>query len=107
MAQDGQKMLRITVEENSKAVVIKLEGRIAGPWVAELDRLWKETAPAVAQRNLCLDLRETTFADAGGIRVLRAIHSQTGAAILTGTPWTEYLAEEVTRKVSEPAETES
>ena len=94
-------MLRITVEENSKAMVIKLEGRIAGPWAAELDRLWKETAPAVAQRNLSLDLRETTFADAGGIRVLRAIYSQTGAEILTGTPWTEYLAEEVARKNSQ------
>src|SRR5580704_12617413 len=106
MAQDGQKMLRITVEENPKAMVIKLEGRIAGPWAAELDRLWKETAPAVAQKNLSLDLRETTFADAGGIRVLRAIYSQTGAAILTGTPWTEYLAEEVSRKSTQPVGTE-
>ena len=101
MAQDGQKMLRITIEENSKAIVIKLEGRVAGPWAAELDRLWKETAPAVSQRNLSLDLRETTFADAGGIRVLRAIYSQTGAAFLTGTPWTKYLAEEVARKNSQ------
>ena len=42
-----------------------------------------------------------------GFKVLRAIYSQTGAAILTGTPWTEYLAEEVARKDSQPAETES
>ena len=98
----ASKCLRITVEENSKAIVIKLEGRIAGPWAAELDRLWKETAPAVAQRKLSLDLRETTFADAEGIRVLRAIYSQTGAEILAGTPWTQYLAEEVARKNTQP-----
>jgi hypothetical protein len=90
--------LRITVEENEQAMVVKLEGRIVGPWAAELDRLWEETSPALASRKLSLDLRETTYADAGGIQVLRAIYSQTEAAILTSTPWTQYLAEEVTRK---------
>ena len=100
-------MLRIYFQENSNAIVIKLEGRVAGPWAAELGRLWEEKAPAVAQKKLSLDLRETTFADAAGIRVLRAIYSQTGAAILTGTPWTEYLAEEVARKNSQRADTES
>ena len=99
-------MLRITVEENSNAMVIKLEGRIAGPWAAELGRLWEERAPAAAQKKMSLDLRGTTFADAGGMRVLRAIYSQTGAAILTGTPWTEYLAEEVARENFQHADTE-
>jgi anti-anti-sigma regulatory factor len=94
--------LRITVEENVEAMVIKLEGRIAGPWAAELDRLWEQTGPALAARQLSLDIRETTFADAAGIRALRAIYSQTKAAILTGTPWTQYLAEEVTRKYGNP-----
>jgi anti-anti-sigma regulatory factor len=102
----SQQVLRITIEENSKAIVIKLEGRIAGPWAAELDRLWAEKAPAVAQKKLSLDLRETTFADAGGMRVLRSIHSQTGAALLTGTPWTQYLAEEVARKKTQQADVE-
>jgi anti-anti-sigma regulatory factor len=90
--------LRITVEENPQAIVVKLEGRLVGPWAAELDRLWEQTAPKLAARDLSLDLRETTFADAGGIRILRAIYSATGARILTSTPWTQYLAEEVTRK---------
>ena len=88
-------MLRITVEENPQEITFKLEGRLAGPWAAELDRLWEETAPSLEKRKLSLDLRETTFADASGIRVLKAIYSQTGATILAGTPWTQYLAEEV------------
>ena len=103
----SQQVLRITFEEKSNAIVIKLEGRIAGPWATELGRLWEEKAPAFAQKKMSLDLRGTTYADAGGIKVLRAIYSQTEAAILTGTPWTEYLAEEVARKDSQPAETES
>ncbi len=100
-------MLRISVDENPEAIVIKLEGRIAGPEAAELGRLWKEKAPTLAQKKLSLDLRETTFADAGGIRVLKAIYSQTGAALLTGTPWTQYLAEEVACKNSQEADTEN
>lgn len=102
----SQKVLRITVDEKPDAVVLKLEGRLTGPWVAELGRLWEEKAPAFAQKKLSLDLRETTFADAGGILVLRTIYSQTGAAILSGTPWTQYLAEEVANTNSQPAGTE-
>jgi hypothetical protein len=90
--------LRITIEENERAVVVKLEGRIVGPWAAELDRLWEQTSPSVAAKTLSLDLRDTTYADAGGIRVLRTIYSQAKAEILTSTPWTQYLAEEITRK---------
>ena len=85
---------------------MKLEGRIAGPWVAELDRLWEETAPDLLQRKLSLDLRETTYADAGGIRILKTISCQPGALILSDTPWTKYLAEEVTTKNGTYAEVE-
>jgi ABC-type transporter Mla MlaB component len=93
----SRQVLRITLEEKTDAVVLKLEGRLAGPWVSELDRLWEEKARYVAQKKFSLDLREITFADAGGIRILKDIYSQTGAAILAGTPWTQYLAEEVAR----------
>lgn len=99
-------MLRITVNENPETVVIKLEGRVAGPWAAELGRIWEEKAPVVAKKKLALDLRDTTFADAGGMRVLKAIYSQTGAAFLTDTPWTQYLAEEVASQKDEQIDTE-
>jgi len=89
--------LRITVEENGESMVLKLEGRLAGPWVAELDRLWQQTSAGRNGQKIVLDLRETTYADATGIESLRSIYRETGAAILTGTPWTQYLADEVTR----------
>lgn len=96
--------LRITVESNAESVVLKLEGRLAGPWVAELDRLWAQTSPERGARNLALDLRDTTYADAQGIQTLRSIYRETGAAVLASTPWTQYLAEEVTRSNAEPNE---
>jgi anti-anti-sigma regulatory factor len=86
---------------------LKLEGRVAGPWAAELNRLWEETAPQLDHRKLSLDLRATTYADASGIQVLKAIYSQTGANILAGTPWTQYLAQEVSTKSRIVAELEN
>lgn len=79
-------------------MTLKLEGRLAGPWTAELERLWQQTAPLLASRTLSLDLRETTYADAAGIQALQSIYSQTGAVILAASPWTQYLAEEVKRQ---------
>jgi hypothetical protein len=98
--------LRITVEENGEEMLIKLEGRVAGPWVAELDRLWAQASPTLSSRQLSLDLRETTYADADGVRALQTIYSQTKAAILTSTPWTQYLAEEVAGKSLKQPDTE-
>ena len=86
---------------------MKLEGRITGPWAAELGRLWEHTAPALADRKLSLDLRGTTYADAAGMRNLKAIYAQTQADILAGTPWTRYLADEVKRKDAEPRDEEN
>ena len=87
-------------------MIIKLEGRVTGPWVAELDHLWEHASPKLASRQLSLDLRETTYADAGGVRALRAIYSQTQAVILTSTPWTQYLAEEVRGKSQQQPDAE-
>lgn len=88
-------MLRISIHETEDAIEITLEGRIAGPWVAELSRVWVETAPRLAARKLLLDLRNVTYADAAGKQVLRDIKSKTDTELVTSTPWTQYLAEEI------------
>jgi anti-anti-sigma regulatory factor len=99
-------MLRITIEENPQDAVIKLEGRIAGPWVAELNRVWVETAPQLAFKTLALDLRSVTYADNAGTQVLRGIYAQSRAQLLSGTPWTQFLAEQITRSSAQLAEEE-
>ena len=76
---------------------IKLEGRMAGPWVDELTRVWQEKAPHLASRKLLLDLRDMTFADTDGTQALRSIYVQTNAELLAGTPWTRFIAEQITR----------
>jgi hypothetical protein len=93
----SQHTLRITIHENEVAMEIKLEGRMAGPWVDELTRVWKEKAPHLASRKLLLDLRDMTYSDAYGTQALRDIYLQTNAELLAGTPWTRFIAEQITR----------
>ena len=100
-------MLRITFDQNSDTMTFKLEGRVAGPWATELYRLWEEEAPNLDRRRLSLDLCSTPYADAGGIRVLKAIYAQTRADVIVSTPWTRYLAQEVMADTKNPAELEN
>ena len=46
---------------------------------------------------MLVDLRNTTYADAIGVQVLREIYLQTDAEFLSSGPWTKYLAEEIMR----------
>ena len=112
---------------------MRLEGRVAGPWASELDRvrpeppgvravgeldarrrgervgdcrqhvhverlLERERPAALRQQSkkLVIDLHNVTYADASGKKVLRDIYAQTRAELVATTPWTQFLAEEVT-----------
>lgn len=77
---------------------MRLEGRVAGPWASELDRVWVETAPKLNSRKITIDLNNVTYADAAGKQVLRSIYEQTHAELVASTPWTQFLAEEVTAR---------
>jgi anti-anti-sigma regulatory factor len=89
-------MLKITVKEDEHAIRLTIEGRLAGPWTAELGRAWVDLVPRLAGKKITLDLRDVTYADAAGTQLLRTIYAKTKAEIVTSTPWTQYLAEEIT-----------
>lgn len=89
--------LRITIHENETAIEVILEGRLAGPWVAELSRAWRETAPRLGGRKLSIDLRAVTYSDLDGTQALRGIFAQTNAELIASTPLTKYLAYEISR----------
>ena len=91
----SQVTLKITLKENDETIGITLEGRVAGPWAAELSRVWVDTAPRLVSRQLILDISNVTYADGAGLEALRVIYAQTQARVSAGTPWTEYLAGEI------------
>jgi hypothetical protein len=49
-------MLRITVQEDAKEHVIRLEGKIVGPWVEEFARTWRSLGRAEAK--ICISICE-------------------------------------------------
>ncbi len=91
----GRHTLKITIHETDKSIELTLEGRVTGPWVAELNRVWEETAPQLGKKSLSIDLRNVIYADAGGKQILRDIYSQTRAKLIANSPWAQYLAQEI------------
>ncbi len=63
-------MLRITQMLNHKSVLLKLEGRLLEPWIAELRSTWQRIPN---NREIGLDLSAVTFTDADGAALLQAI----------------------------------
>jgi anti-anti-sigma regulatory factor len=70
----GLFMLMITRSEGSDLTrTIKLEGKLLGSWIAELESACRESL--VAPERVCLDLCDLTYVDAAGARFLvRLIH---------------------------------
>ena len=95
-------MLMITTQKSDQGTVLKMKGRVAGPWSEELARYWSQAAARFVHEKLSIDLRDLTFADHRGTDVLRAIYAQTQADLIANTPWTRHLAEEIksSRKVA-------
>lgn len=69
LARELVTVLRITrVNAMDDSDTLKLEGRIAGPWVDELQRLARLPRGG---RRLVLDVTDVSFADDAGVRLLR------------------------------------
>src|SRR5262245_17894052 len=82
-------MLRISpVEAGRPGVVRRLEGRIVGPWVAELRRAC-ETIPGRRDARLTLDLWGVTFLDPDGVAMVRGLLAREPAGVRTinGSPF--------------------
>jgi hypothetical protein len=92
----GRNTLKITIQNDDREIGMKLEGRVAGPWVTELSRVWVETSPQLERKTLSIDLQNVTYADAPGKQVLREIYAKTHARLIANSPWAQYLAEEIT-----------
>jgi hypothetical protein len=99
-------MLRVVISHSEDRLTIRLDGRIAGPWVDELAQAWRESRTLAAGRRTVIDLRNVTYATAEGTELLKEIFLQTRATILAATPWTHSLAQEIADKSSGVADME-
>jgi hypothetical protein len=68
-------MLRITTQSTPDSVTLKLEGRLAGPWVDEARRCWHCGGPE-EKRKVHVDLRGVTYVDGEGEKLLAELYEQ-------------------------------
>jgi anti-anti-sigma regulatory factor len=74
-------MLRITTNNTAHVLVLRLEGRLEGPWVAVLAQCFGLAVRNLRGRRLCVDLNGVTFVDAAGKTRLAAMYAH-GARLL-------------------------
>jgi anti-anti-sigma regulatory factor len=89
-------MLRITVHDNPQSLTFRLEGRLAGPWVRELEECWQSALASQPKPTLRVDLTGVTFIGAAGKACLEAMLRQ-GAKFVAADCLTKAIVAEVTQ----------
>ena len=88
-------MLKITFQDTPESTKVKLEGKLSGPWVEELERSWAEHSP-LASENVIIDLSGVTYIDPEGKRLLSRMVEK--GVCFEGTHlMTKYVIDEITR----------
>jgi anti-anti-sigma regulatory factor len=64
-------MLRISTDTTQEGTLIKVEGKLAGPLVLELERIWLEVRAGDFARPIIVDLCGVTSVDGKGKGALR------------------------------------
>jgi anti-anti-sigma regulatory factor len=86
-------MLRITIHDHPESLTFQLEGKLAGPWVRELEDCWQKTLAGRRRPVVRVDLTGVTFLDAAGKECLAALHAQGAEFVAAGCLMNAILAE--------------
>jgi anti-anti-sigma regulatory factor len=89
-------MLKITVEKNTRSTTLRIEGRLVGPWVGELERAWRDVAPEGSDGRVTVDLSDVTFVGEEGKVLLESMYAE-GAKLKASGCVTRRLVEEITQ----------
>ncbi|HEV2352135.1 MAG TPA: hypothetical protein VG028_20065 [Terriglobia bacterium] len=90
-------MMRITIENTSKISTLKLEGKLSGPWVDELERTWYKVTVDTPGADVLLDICGLTFVDPEGRKQLAWMYKQ-GARFKTSGCLGKGIVEEIIRE---------
>jgi len=77
-------MLKITMRIEAGVMTLELEGKLAGPWVKELELCWRSAASAQRIYPVRVDLSSVTFIDAEGKELLGRIYREGAKLVATG-----------------------
>ncbi len=93
-------MLRISIMNEPGTTRMKLEGKLAHEWVEEARNAW--TALSNGETELLVDLRNVSFVDEAGHRLLTEIR-HAGAELMGSGPLMSALIDEIEEAESQDA----
>lgn len=91
-------MLRITVTDLPDEQRWLLQGRLVGPWAAELRLAWRNARHESDTRKCIVDLNDVTFIDKNGKAVLQEIMSQ-NPEFVTSSIYTKQILENLRKEL--------
>jgi anti-anti-sigma regulatory factor len=90
-------MMKITTVTNAESITLQLEGRLAGPWVQELERCWVSSVADTRKReSFFVDLSAVTYVDSEGKDLLKRLHRQ-GAKLVASGCFTNCLVNDISQ----------
>ena len=89
-------MLKITLHDSASELRFKLEGKLSGPWVAELRQCWLTAQSTTHDRKTVLDLAELDFVDPQGQSLLEEMHRQ-GVTLTAMSPFIRAIIDDFSR----------
>jgi hypothetical protein len=90
-------MLRITPLVAKEKAILRLEGKLRGPWVDELAKVWSRLWPSAGLKRMRVDLRAVSFVDERGKDLLRRMR-QEGIELVATDPFISALLEEIEQR---------
>ncbi|HTC62993.1 MAG TPA: hypothetical protein VK709_09125 [Candidatus Saccharimonadales bacterium] len=90
-------MLRTTILEELTEQRWTLQGRLSGPWVAQLKSSWQQSSCKSGKRKCVVDLSGVTFVDLEGERVIATMMND-GAEVIASGVYTKHVLEMLERR---------
>lgn len=77
-------MLKITIQRKVGGTTLAVEGKLAGPWVKELESCWRSAASAHQMHPVRVDLSSVTFIDEDGNDLLKKMYREGAELVASG-----------------------
>ncbi|MGH9353466.1 MAG: hypothetical protein ACRD2G_15120 [Terriglobia bacterium] len=87
-------MLRITLLRESVPPTLKLEGKLSGPWVPELEHSWREIQRHGLVGSVPIDLSDVSFISSEGKTLLKVMFQQ-GANLQSRSLMTRFIINQI------------
>ncbi|HKU27048.1 MAG TPA: hypothetical protein VJQ54_16350 [Candidatus Sulfotelmatobacter sp.] len=92
-------MFRATVEHDGELVTLRIEGRLSGPCLAELETCWRQAMNGNGIGRVVVDLKEVTFVSAEGKQLLERL-CRAGAQLTGDGLMTRALVQQITESAA-------